>query len=171
MEEIMDKLCLKRLCYPSNTDINLVRNGFIKYKMCECDTIKHISVCLRKNTVFNILSYGTNIYDKEKNGGSVHAEINAINNLPNSTNKKKLIKIDLLVIRTSNTGKIGMSKPCVKCIIDLSTIPLKKGYIIKNIYYSDNESKLIKTNLKKLQNDDNLHISRYYINHNITFSF
>jgi len=111
------------------------------------------------------------MYDNTRSDGTIHAEINAINNLVrHSANKKHLIKIDLLVIRTSNTGKIGMSKPCIKCIIDLSTLPPKKGYVLKNIYYSGSDGSIIKTNLKSLIETKDFHISRYYLNHNFKYN-
>ena len=40
-------------------------------------------------------------------------------------------------------------------------IPEKKGYKIKNIYYSDNEGNIIKTNLNNLKNEEQ-HYTRYY---------
>jgi hypothetical protein len=111
------------------------------------------------------------MYDNNRSEGTTHAEINAINNLvPHSANKKHLVKIDLLVIRTSNTGKIGMSKPCVKCIIDLTTLPQRKGYILKNIYYSDKNGEIIKTNLKSLIETKDFHISRYYMSRNFKYN-
>jgi len=174
MDAIINILCLKRLCMPSNTDINLLQNGVIKipHNICKCDTSKHIAICLKENNTYNILSYGINMYDNKKKDGSSHAEINAINNLINSSaNKKHLIKIDLLVIRTSNTGKLGMSKPCVKCLIDLSTLPKKKGYVLKNIYYSNSNGLIIKTNLKTLIETKEYHISRYYINNKFKYDF
>jgi len=110
------------------------------------------------------------MYDNVRSEGTVHAEINAINNLiPHSAHKKHQIKIDLLVIRTSNTGKIGMSKPCIKCIIDLSVLPQKKGYSLKNIYYSNSNGEIVKTNLKTLIETKDFHMSRYYTNHNFNF--
>jgi len=110
------------------------------------------------------------MYDNTRSDTTIHAEINAINNLVRrSAYKKHLTKIDLLVIRTSKTGKLGMSKPCIKCIIDLSTMPQKKGYVIKNIYYSNSEGIIIKTNLKSLIDTRDFHISRYYLNHNCRF--
>lgn len=48
MDSIIDKLCLKRLCLPSNTDISLLHNGKIKSKLCNCDTSKHIAVCFKE---------------------------------------------------------------------------------------------------------------------------
>ena len=74
------------------------------------------------------------MYDTTRGVGTTHAEANAIANLPpRPRNRKHLLKVNILVIRTSQTGKIGISKPCIKCIIDMMTIPQKRGYIIKNI--------------------------------------
>lgn len=111
------------------------------------------------------------MYDNSRSEGTTHAEINAINNLVHhSANKKHLTKIDLLVIRTTNTGKLGMSKPCIKCIIDLSTLPQKRGYILKNIFYSGQDGTIIKTNLKSLIETKDYHMSRYYLNHNFKYN-
>ena len=112
-----------------------------------------------------MLSYGINIYDN-KGVGIVHAEVNAIENLPTRAYKKKLQKINILVIRTSKNGKIGISKPCAKCLYDLSTIPQNKGYVIKDIFYSNNEGLIIKNTLNKLINNDDHHISRFYRKNN-----
>ena len=77
-------------------------------------------VTFKNGNILNVLSYGTNVYDNGGSVGSIHAEMKAICNLqPHSPNKKHLIKLDILVIRTSNIGKIGMSKPFFKCILDL----------------------------------------------------
>ena len=62
-----------------------------------------------------------------------------------------------------------MSKPCIKCIIDLSTLPQKKGYILKNIFYSNSEGLIVKTTLKSLIDNRDFHISRYYLNRNFKF--
>ncbi len=107
------------------------------------------------------------MYDTTRGVATTHAEANAINNLPSRPkNKKHLKKIDILVIRTSQTGKVGMSKPCVKCIIDMMTIPSKRGYVIKNISYSDTSGKIITTSLKNLVEEGEFHVSRYYKMHN-----
>lgn len=52
MDTFIDKLCLKRLCLPSNTDINLLRNGIIKYNSCACDTSKHVAACFKEKQYF-----------------------------------------------------------------------------------------------------------------------
>ena len=120
-----------------------------------------------KGRVLNVLSYGINMYDISRGAGTTHAEANAINNLPpRPNNRKHLKKINILVIRTSNTGKIGMSKPCIKCIIDMMCLPPKKGYIIKNISYSDSNGDIITTSLKNLISEGEFHVTRFYKTHN-----
>ena len=119
--------------------------------------------------MFNVLSYGINKYDNPRGVGTTHAEIDAINHLPPQSNKKKLINIDILVIRTSNCGKIGMSKPCLHCILSMQTLPQKKGYLIKNIFYSNENGNIIKTNLNEMIDNKDFHISRYYRNHHFKY--
>ena len=43
----------------------------------------------------------------------------------------------------------------------MNDIPCKKGYKIQNIYYSDSDGNIIKTNLSDLMNAEQ-HYSRYY---------
>ncbi len=112
--------------------------------------------------VFKPLSYGINTYDTGGGANTTHAEANAIINLPSRPKKRHLKKIDILVIKTSINGKIGISKPCVRCLIDMSILPQKKGYIIKNILYSDRDGNIIYTTLKKLLESNDYHMSRFY---------
>ena len=100
-----------------------------------------------------------NKYENKKGYGTTHAEIDAINHLPPQPNKHKLIKIDLLVIRTTNHANIRMSKPCYHCIIQMHTLPQKKGYLINNIYYSNENGIINKTTLPKIIKED-IYISR-----------
>jgi cytidine deaminase len=91
----------------------------------------------------------------------VHAEHNALLKLKPIKIKKKLETINLLVVRFSKTSKIQSSKPCNNCIKIMSEIPEKKGYKIQNIYYSDSDGNIVKTNLSNLMNEEQ-HYSRFY---------
>jgi hypothetical protein len=91
----------------------------------------------------------------------VHAEHDAINKLKPLKRKKHLQNINLLVIRLSRKNKLQSSKPCVDCINKIKFLPEKKGYKIKNIYYSDDNENIVKSNLKTLENEE-LHYSKYY---------
>ena len=170
MNSLVNNLCLRRLCLPCDTDIELLNSGLIKSNIYECGNSHHIACFVKykvKETGLNILSHGINTYNIKHNNGSTHAEVNAINNLPSCPNNRKhLKKINIFVIRTSNTGKIGMSKPCIKCIHDMNILPQKKGYIIKNIYYSDPTGEIITTSLNKLISTGDFHVSKYYKNCN-----
>lgn len=114
----------------------------------------------------NILSFGFNrMGDINGNDPGVHAEHDAINKLKPIERKKKLESINLLVIRFSKNNKIQNSKPCAKCIQTMKILPEKKGYKIKNIYYSNDNGEIVKSSLNNLEKED-LHYSRYYRNKN-----
>lgn len=83
----------------------------------------------------NIIQTGINYYNINKKYISLHAEVNAVNNLVFTTKKKK---INIFVFRTNKQGNIlTMSKPCNQCIEYMCNNTLKKGYKIHNIYYTD----------------------------------
>jgi cytidine deaminase len=110
----------------------------------------------------NILSYGFNrMGDLYGNEAGVHAEHDAINKLKPIAKKKHLQNINILVIRFSKNNKLQQSKPCVNCIRTMKTLPEKKGYKIKNIFYSNENGEIIKSNITNLENED-LHYSRFY---------
>jgi cytidine deaminase len=75
---------------------------------------------------------------------SIHAEVAAINNLHKT---KKKIKIDIIVIRINKSGNLCNSEPCLSCLKYMEKHLLDRNYILKNIYYSDNNSNIVKTKL------------------------
>lgn len=90
-----------------------------------------------------ILSYGENQPRKIRH--TVHAEANAIEKLyvDFSRSKKRMKIIDILVIRTSKTGCIGNSKPCFDCVKYMYYTPPKKGYEIRDVYYSNARGEIV----------------------------
>ena len=99
--------------------------------------------------------------DSDGHEPGIHAEHNALLKLKPIKIKKKLESIDLLVVRFSKTTKIQSSKPCNNCIKIMNDNPPKRGYKIQNIYYSDSDGNIVKTNLSDLMNTEQ-HYSRYY---------
>lgn len=91
----------------------------------------------------------------------IHAECDALSKLMPLKNKKRLENINLLVVRLSSKNKIQSSKPCVNCIEAMKIIPERKGYKIENIYYSDADGNIVKTNLKTLDAEEK-HFSKYF---------
>jgi hypothetical protein len=67
---------------------------------------------------------------------TTHAEVDAVNRLKPLRNTKKLCKVDLMVIRVNQSGNLANSMPCHNCANYMKTVAVKKGYKIKNIYYS-----------------------------------
>ena len=109
-----------------------------------------------------ILSYGVNkMGDSDGLQPGIHAEHDAIKKLMPLKKKKRLININILVIRLSGKNKLQSSKPCSNCIDIMKTLPERKGYKIQNIYYSDCNENIIKTTLKNLDNEEK-HFSKYY---------
>ena len=97
----------------------------------------------------NILSFGQNHYPCNGKTDTIHAEHDAINKLPFKRNNEK-IKINMLVLRFTKNFKLCMSKPCNQCINNMIHLFPKKGYIIKNIYYSNTNGDIEKTTLEKI---------------------
>lgn len=97
------------------------------------------------------------------NEPGIHAEHDAINKLKPLSRNKHLKNINMLVIRFSKNYKIQNSKPCANCIKTMKTLPEKKGYRIKNIYYSNQNGEIVKSNINKLENEE-LHYSRFFRN-------
>jgi hypothetical protein len=112
------------------------------------------------------LTYGVNKYADV--GGlkpTIHAEQDAINRLPILPKKKTLANINILVIRISKSGKLGTSKPCEKCIYAMKMLPERRGYRIKNVYYSNVEGNILQTTIRKLESEE-MHVTRYWKNNN-----
>ena len=110
----------------------------------------------------SILSFGFNqVGDVDGNVPGIHAEHAAINKLKPSYKKKRLQTINLLVIRISKNNKLQSSKPCTICIQNMKTLPEKKSYKIKNIYYSNNDGDIVKSNFQILEKEEQ-HLSRFY---------
>ena len=110
----------------------------------------------------NILSYGFNMMgDISGNQPGVHAEHDAINGLRPLRRKKHLQNVNILVIRVSKNNKLQNSKPCANCIETMRVLPQKKGYRIRNIYYSNENGEIIKSSLQNLEKEE-LHYSRFF---------
>lgn len=117
---------------------------------------------LKKN---NILSFGFNMMgDYSRNDHGIHAEHDAINSLKPLHRKNHLQNVNILVIRISKYNKLQNSKPCANCIETMKILPEKKGYRIRNIYYSNENGDIIKSNLKNLESEE-LHYSKFFRKH------
>ena len=109
-----------------------------------------------------ILSFGMNqMGDADGRYPGIHAEHDALNKLQPLKYKRKLESINILVIRLSMKNNLQSSKPCSTCIETMKILPIKKGYKIQNVYYSDSEGNIIKTSLQNLENEEK-HYSRFY---------
>ena len=100
---------------------------------------------------------------------TIHAEEHAIKKLPYMHARKKRPGVDILVIRTTKNGNLGISRPCLRCTLLLYIEVPSKGYDLKNVYYSTADGSIVKTNILDLiiNQKDDPHISQYYKNRNM----
>jgi cytidine deaminase len=116
-----------------------------------------------KNPV-HIVSYGENRFKGEEGQWTIHAEDCAMRKLQTLPKKKKLEKINMLIIRTSKSGVYGNSKPCLHCIGLLYCKLPEKGYILDKVYFTDGKDSIKQVRLVDLIDDDKPHVSMYYLN-------
>lgn len=166
MSDIFETLFIKRFCLPSNIDVSTYDFHNQKALNCSCSNYNHAAAFYKgKNGILkkgNILSYGFNMMGDSKGvEPGIHAEHDAINKLKPLERKKHLQSINILVIRLSKYNKIQNSKPCANCIEIMKTLPEKKGYRIRHIYYSNEHGEIIKSTLSNLEKEE-LHYSRFF---------
>jgi tRNA(Arg) A34 adenosine deaminase TadA len=165
---MLDSLFIKRFGLPSNCDISSYKDN-IKYNRCPCGNYYHIACIFlgrgenfKSGKKINILSYGMNQYtDVDGSTPSVHAEYNAIANLPPRPRNKRLYRCNIFVTRLTKTLKFGISKPCYQCVYNMYELPRLKGYRIKNVYYTDRDENIIKRSLVDMLNIDERYHTYY----------
>jgi len=87
---------------------------------------------------FGINYYNINNSANKKNNDSLHAEVDCVMKLKK---REKKTNINLVVFRTNNKGDTYMmAKPCNNCIITINRVLDKKNYILKGLYYTDNNN-------------------------------
>lgn len=101
-----------------------------------------------------------NSYKEKKKNGMIHAEIDCIRKLkPIKDKSKNLVKIDICVVRFLHDKSLAISRPCFNCLQEMNLLAMKKGYKIVNVYYSDDDKKIVKMKYSHLKNDHNQHFS------------
>jgi len=105
--------------------------------------------CPRGRTVAGAkkLAIGTNSNNKFKFMPSTHAEVDAIGKIKNKKNKPK--KLDIVVVRFTNSGALAESRPCYHCLCFME----KSGLDIRNVYYSTSEGTIAKEKLCEMKSN------------------
>jgi hypothetical protein len=166
---LLDELYIKRFGLPSNFVYD--RKKKILPNFCNCGNYNHIACIflgrgenLLSGKKIQILSYGINQYaDIEGKDPSIHAERDAISNLPPLDRRKSrnLYSCNIFVARLTRTNKTGISKPCYECVRSMFVLPELKGYRIKHVYYTDKEDNIVRERLSHLVNEETPYYSRY----------
>lgn len=118
--------------------------------------------CLVKNMT-SVISVGTNGYNMYSRRGccgkshlcTTHAEVDAIGKAASNRSLKDRALMDLVVIRVSSTGKLGMSRPCYHCIRSIRNARFK----IENVYYSNAEGDIVCEKSNELLRGGWIHIT------------
>jgi len=174
MTSLMEILYSKRFCLPSNYN-HSSKKELIRNTNCLCGNYYHIACIfigrgenLISGKKIEILSYGVNKYsDIDGIIPSIHAEYDAISKLQplDKRGKKNLYRCNIFITRFSKGSKIGNSKPCYQCVLNIHNLPEQKGYQIKNVFYTDDEENIIKKTINELLEQENPYYSRYQRNY------
>lgn len=147
--------------------LSLRRRGFSNYHINQSEIKPDILLglgnhnhmaCLFRGT--QVLSSGMNYHVSESS--TIHAEQNAISRLPRRRSSKKLKRVNLLVVRTSKSGKLNNSRPCLHCIETMMSKTPVYGYKIHYVYFSTNDGSIQKIKLSELNLCTENHISSFY---------
>jgi hypothetical protein len=84
---------------------------------------------------------------------STHAEVAALKKHEARNLKSK--KMDLMVVRVSKTGKLGMSRPCTNCIKSMCSSDVQ----IVTIYYSTEAGEIAREKFHEMKNIQTSYIS------------
>lgn len=106
-----------------------------------------------------VYSFG---YNHIRSNRSIHAEVDAINNLPPLRRKRKLVKVKLLVVRFSKKMKLADSRCCIRCCESIFKVPPLRGYTIENVGFSNDLGHIEDHHPMTLLVDDDYHLSVYY---------
>lgn len=106
---------------------------YCKYGGKNIDTKKHLAIILDNEG--NIMSVGYNVFQADNS--SIHAEDNAIRNLLNLVQIKRVKerrcrKLIMYVLSVRKNGNVKNSKPCENC----QKILEKYDFMFNKIYYS-----------------------------------
>ena len=168
--DLINLLYQKRFCLPCNIDLS--NND--KNKLQDYHLYNHIAVIFEKGkikqneeeiyfskNIENIISIGVNINgDNLGKQQGTHAEISVLKKLPNRYLKKKK-PICMFITRINKSGKLKNSKPCKNCILTMQNLIQTKGLQLKSIYYTNQESEIIKTTLEDLAMEE-MYITSFY---------
>ena len=97
---------------------------------------------------------GTNQYDIDGKGTSLHAEMDAVQKLKDASrfglSSKKPKRVIVIVFRVNNAGtRLMMAKPCCHCIAGMKRMLERKNYKLHKGWYSTDEGMYERFNFKE----------------------
>ena len=129
--------------------------------MVQDPSFTHVACLIRNNS---LISTGHNLLHSflsnktccgKSTRCSIHAEINALKKAESNKSIKNNTLLHLIVIRVSQTGLLGMSRPCFHCIQQLH----KSRFRIHKIFYSNSDGQIICENFQHMIRNNSIYIS------------
>lgn len=128
--------------------INILTEKRLKYGI---SSYMHVCSILLKDDLCTPI--GINSYQELYSGCCYgkHAEMDALQRFRKKYThpKKRIITINIIVIKITQCGILRCSMPCINCLKHLHKLP-KYGYRVKYIYYSDENGNIAKKKLTEL---------------------
>ena len=142
IQAILKNVCWNNIekCVHIKDSTSYCGNG----KQCLCACI----VDIKDKNCAKILSIGFNKYNIDNKTSiiepsNVHAEVDACMKLRFNKNPEKNKKVNLIVFRSNpKKNRLLMAKPCCNCIKMMYYLIHKKGYILKGVYYTDDNGNI-----------------------------
>jgi cytidine deaminase len=146
--------------------LSLRRRGISDYHINQSEIKPNIGLGFGNHNHMACLFIGTQVISSGMNyqindTSTIHAEQNAISKLPRRSSRK-LKRVNLLVVRTSKSGKLNNSRPCLHCIKSMMSKTPLYGYKIHYVYFSTDDGSIQKIKLSELNLCKENHISSFY---------
>ena len=152
-------------CKKNNNDYSYKLNGLKEYAHEKYGgkrkDMMHLCFYIpSKESWTNMITYGENSMRRANSGlPSTHAEMDGLRRIKthHSLNpKRNKDSYDIIVIRLSKSGKLGISRPCYHCVKSLNDSNIN----IKYVYYSTgNGDEIVRESLSEMLNNEISHIS------------
>lgn len=132
-------------------------NTFFRRTLLTVSTTTRPVSSTSTNNVMKKACHGSNSIRTGRYGCScgTHAEVSAMHRIARGKYTRRkfwetTMKMNLLVVRFGKGGELRMSKPCWHCIKVLGS---NRTFIIKKIYYSNEDGNIVSTTLDQLMTE------------------
>lgn len=81
----------------------------------------------------------------------MHAEVDAALRLPDRRRGRRLVWVDVVVVRTTLCGKLNLARPCPACVRFLREVLPTRGYACRRVHYTSADGDVATERLSRMQ--------------------